>query len=71
MLGLLGAAVGLLLSLLGFEAIKLLYPSFDALVQFDLSLVLITISLSLASSILAGAIPSMSVCRLTPAVYLK
>lgn len=71
MLGLFGALVGLLLSLLGFEAIKLLYPSLNALVQFDLSLVLITISLSLTSSILAGAIPSMGVCRLTPAVYLK
>lgn len=70
-LGLFGASIGLLLSLLGFEAIKLLYPDFDSFVYFDLPLMLITLALSLASSILAGVIPSMSVCRLTPSVYLK
>jgi putative ABC transport system permease protein len=71
LLGLAGALIGLVLSLLGFAAIKQLYVDFNHFEFFAPSLILLTITLSLISSALAGAIPSMRVCRLAPAVYLK
>lgn len=70
-LGTLGALIGLTLSVMGFAAIKQLYPDFNNFEFFELSLILLTITLSLVSSMIAGAIPSMRVCRLAPAVYLK
>jgi len=71
LLGLFGALIGLLLSIFGFAAIKQLYVDFNRFEFFDLSLILLTVTLSLVCSVLAAAIPSMRVCRLAPAVYLK
>jgi putative ABC transport system permease protein len=70
-LGCLGALMGLVLCIVGLEGIKYLYPNFSAFVSLDITLMLITVSISLLSSVLAGLIPCIKVCRLAPAGYLK
>ena len=70
-LGCLGALIGLVLSLLGLEGIKYLYPNFSAFVTLDMPLMLITVGISILSSVLAGLVPSIKVCMLAPADYLK
>ena len=70
-LGCLGALIGLVLCIFGLEGIKLLYPNFNTFVYLDMPLMLITVGMSVLSSVLAGLIPIIKVCRLAPAVYLK
>lgn len=70
-LGCVGALIGLVLCMFGLEGIKYLYPNFSTFVHLDLPLMLITVGMSLLSSILAGLIPSIKVCMLAPAGYLK
>jgi putative ABC transport system permease protein len=69
--GLLGATLGLILSLLGLEGIKLLYPNFSTFIALDITLVLFTISLSVLSSVVAGLIPTLRACSIAPASVLK
>jgi putative ABC transport system permease protein len=70
-LGCLGALIGFALSLLGLEGIKFLYPNFSTFVTLDLSLMLITVGISILCSVIAGIVPSLKVCTLAPADYLK
>lgn len=70
-LGCLGALIGFALSLLGLEGIKFLYPNFSTFVTLDLSLMLITVGVSILCSVIAGIVPSLKVCTLAPADYLK
>jgi putative ABC transport system permease protein len=70
-LGCLGAFIGVVLCILGLEGIKSLYPNFSTFVHLDLPFMLMTVAMSILSSILAGLIPSIKICMLTPAVYLK
>jgi len=70
-LGCLGALIGLVLCMLGLEGIKYLYPNFSTFISLDMPLLLITVGMSILSSIFAGLIPSIKVCMLAPAVYLK
>jgi putative ABC transport system permease protein len=70
-LGCLGALIGLLLCIFGLEGIKTLYPNFSEFVYLDIPLMLITVGMSILSSVLAGLIPSIKVCMLAPAGYLK
>nr|WP_293748840.1 ABC transporter permease [uncultured Paraglaciecola sp.] len=70
-LGGLGALIGLVLCIFGLQGITYLYPNFSAFVSLDMTLMLITVCISLVSSILAGLIPIIKVCRLAPASYLK
>jgi putative ABC transport system permease protein len=70
-LGCFGALIGLMLCLLGLEGIKTLYPNFVAFITLDIPLMLLTVVISILSSVLAGLIPSLKVCMLAPAGYLK
>lgn len=70
-LGCFGALIGLVLCMFGLEGIKYLYPNFEAFVYLDMPLMLITVGISILASVLAGLIPSIKVCMLAPAVYLK
>jgi putative ABC transport system permease protein len=70
-LGCLGALIGLTLCIFGLEGIKYLYPNFSAFVYLDIPLMLITVGISILSSVLAGLLPSIKVCVLAPAGYLK
>ncbi|MFQ3191541.1 MAG: putative ABC transport system permease protein [Paraglaciecola sp.] len=70
-LGCLGALIGLVLCLFGLEGIKTLYPNFSEFVYLDIPLMLISIGMSLLSAVSAGLIPSIKVCMLAPARYLK
>jgi putative ABC transport system permease protein len=70
-LGCIGALIGLVLYMFGLEGIKSLYPNFSAFVYLDIPLMLLTIGVSILSSVLAGLIPSIKVCMLAPAGYLK
>jgi putative ABC transport system permease protein len=70
-LGCLGALIGLVLCMVGLEGIKTLYPNFSEFVYLDIPLMLITVGMSILCSVLAGLIPSIKVCRLAPAGYLK
>ena len=69
--GIMGATLGLLLSLFGLEGIKLLYPNFSAFVALDITLVGLTIGLAILASVLAGLIPTLQTCRIAPATELK
>jgi putative ABC transport system permease protein len=71
LLGCFGALLGLILCLIGLEGIKYLYPNFSTFVFLDLHLFVTTVGISLLSSVLAGLIPSIKVCILAPAGYLK
>ena len=70
-LGCLGGLIGLMLCIFGLEGIKFLYPNLSALVYLDIPLMLMTVGISVLSSVLAGLIPSINICRLAPAGYLK
>ena len=70
-LGVMGGIVGLLLSVVGLEGIKLLYPRYAPLIHLDVTLISFTFFLSLVSSAIAGTIPMFKVCNLPPAQQLK
>ena len=70
-LGCIGSLIGVVLCMFGLEGIKALYPNFSAFVYLDMPLIFMTIGMSIVSSVLAGLIPSMKVCMLAPASYLK
>lgn len=70
-LGGFGALIGFVLCLLGLEGIKYLYPNFSAFITLDMPLMLIILGVSILSSVIAGLIPSLKVCTLAPATYLK
>lgn len=70
-LGCMGALIGFVLCLMGLEGIKYLYPNFSAFITLDIPLMVITVGISIVCSVLAGLIPSIKVCMLAPAGYLK
>lgn len=70
-LGCLGALIGFILCLLGLEGIKYLYPNYSAFVTLDMPLMFITVGVSILCSVIAGLVPSIKVCTLAPADYLK
>lgn len=71
LLGVAGSIIGLSLSVAGLEGIKLIYPSYSNLIRLDTTLIALTLVLSLVSSIIAGAVPMLRVCRIPPAQQLK
>jgi putative ABC transport system permease protein len=71
LLGIAGGIIGLALSIIGLEGIKLIYPNYKNLVRLDATLVFLTMAFSLLSSVFASAIPIIKVCQLPPAEQLK
>jgi putative ABC transport system permease protein len=71
-IGLAGGAFGLLLTLLGLQAVKVInIGHYDRLVVMDAKLVMFALIISLASAIVAGLYPTWRICQVSPGSYLK
>ncbi|MDF3126806.1 ABC transporter permease [Rheinheimera sp. 1928-s] len=71
-IGLAGGLLGLILALLGLEAIKVMYGDWIRdLAQLDLTLVAMAIGLAIVSALLAGLYPTWRACQVQPSVQLK
>ncbi|RVT45574.1 ABC transporter permease [Rheinheimera sediminis] len=71
-IGLAGGLLGLILALLGLEAIKVMYGDWIRdLAQLDFTLVAMAISLAVVSALLAGLYPTWRACQVQPSVQLK
>lgn len=69
--GLVGSALGLALSLAGLWLIGRQSASMAAVAHMDWSMLLVTVLLSLAASIVAGFLPTWRACQVRPALQLK
>ena len=71
-IGLAGGLLGLILAVLGLEAIKIMYGDWIRdLAQLDFTLVAMAISLAVVSALLAGLYPTWRACQVQPSVQLK
>lgn len=71
-IGLAGGLLGLILALLGLEAIKVMYGDWIRdLAQLDFTLVAMAIGLAVLSALLAGLYPTWRACQVQPSVQLK
>jgi putative ABC transport system permease protein len=73
MVGVVGAISGLVLTMLGLAGLRALYadtPTGD-LAQLEPGMILITMAVALAASVLAGIYPTWKACQVTPATQLK
>jgi putative ABC transport system permease protein len=71
-IGLAGGLLGLILALLGLEAIKAMYGDWIRdLAQLDFTLVAMAIGLAIVSALLAGLYPTWRACQVQPSVQLK
>jgi putative ABC transport system permease protein len=71
-IGLAGGLLGLVLAILGLEAIKVMYGDWMSdLAQLDLTLVAVAIGLAIVSALLAGLYPTWRACQVQPSVQLK
>jgi putative ABC transport system permease protein len=72
LIGLGGGIIGLGLTWLGLQGIKMLFGDFvENLVGLDWTMVLTAIGLAVASALLAGLYPTWRACRIAPASQLK
>ena len=71
LIGLLGALLGLLLTVGGLALVRVLIPRFDDVARIDATLFLILITVALAGAVIAGAYPAWRACRIAPASQLK
>lgn len=69
--GLVGAMLGLLLTLGALALLALRSKAIAAVAQLDLQMVLAAVLLSILSAILAGLLPTWRACQVTPALQLK
>lgn len=70
-IGLAGGLGGLLLAFLGLWLVRLQPADYASLAHLDLSMLLVTFVLAIASSLLAGLLPAWRACQITPALQLK
>lgn len=71
LVGLLGSALGLVLTALGLTLLPRLGGAFHKLSALDLPLLGLTVALGLAASLLAGWLPAWRVAQVAPAAFLK
>ena len=72
LIGVCGGVLGLLVALIGLEGIKVLYVDVpDAIVQLDVTMVVVAILLAILSSVAAGIYPTWRACNIAPASQLK
>lgn len=73
MVGVLGAVVGLVLTALGLAGLRVLYANTASseMANLEPGMVLITVGVALAASLLAGLYPTWKACQITPATQLK
>ncbi|CAN5323245.1 ABC transporter permease [soil metagenome] len=70
-LGLIGGLLGLALTELGLWAVRQNPSSYAHLAELDGTMLLATLGLALAASLLAGLLPAWRACQVTPAIQLK
>jgi putative ABC transport system permease protein len=70
-IGLGGGALGIAVAALGLLGVRRLYDNYDTLTRLDLTMVMMTLGIAVASGMIAGLYPTWRVCRLQPAIYLK
>ena len=71
LIGLLGGAFGLLLTLLGLWAVRRQPVEYADLVRMDLSMFAATFAMAVAASLLAGMLPAARASRIAPALQIK
>ncbi len=71
LIGLLGGAGGLLLTLLGLWLVRSQPIEYADLVHLDTTMFLITFALAVAASLLAGVLPALRASRMAPSLQLK
>ncbi len=71
MIGAAGGALGLLLAWLGLWAVRQQPVSYAALAHLDMAMLLVSLAIALASSLLAGALPAWRAMQVEPASQLK
>jgi putative ABC transport system permease protein len=69
--GLAGAALGLLLSFAALALIGMQSSQIRTVAHLDWQMLVLTVVLSLAASLLAGLLPTWRACQVTPAIQLK
>ena len=69
--GVAGAVLGLLLALLGLWGVRQQPGDYASLAHLDLPMLLITVLLALAASLLSGLLPAWRACQVAPALQLK
>jgi len=69
--GLAGAALGLLLSFAALALIGMQSKEIKAVAHLDWQMLVMTVALSLLASLLAGLLPTWRACQVTPAIQLK
>ncbi|MCV2352455.1 ABC transporter permease [Paucibacter sp. Y2R2-4] len=70
-LGLLGGLLGLGLTWLGVQAVRVGASNYGSLIQMDSLMLLSTLGLALVASLIAGILPAWRACQVTPALQLK
>jgi putative ABC transport system permease protein len=70
-IGVAGAALGLLLALAGLWAVRQNPASYARLAELDAPMLALTVALGLGASLLAGLLPAWRACQVTPALQLK
>lgn len=70
-IGAAGGALGLLLAWLGLWAVRQQPVSYAALAHLDMAMLLVSLAIALASSLLAGALPAWRAMQVEPASQLK
>jgi putative ABC transport system permease protein len=71
LVGLVGGTLGLLLALVGLAGLKKLLSNFGNLAHLNSDLILIAITASIISTLIAGLYPAWRTCQIAPAKYLK
>lgn len=70
-IGLAGGLFGLVLTFLGLWAVRQQPTQYAEFVRFDGTMLLVTVALTLVASVLAGVLPALRACQITPAIQLK
>ncbi len=70
-IGLAGGLGGLLLAFAGLWLVRQQPSDYAALAHLDMTMLLITFSLAIGSSLLAGLLPAWRACQIAPALQLK
>ncbi|GLS25657.1 ABC transporter permease [Marinibactrum halimedae] len=70
-LGGIGGIAGLMLSVLGLWALRVLYPEFQNIAHLDFGMALVTLAVSMGAAIISGIYPAYRVCKAQPSLFLK
>jgi len=71
LVGLVGGALGLLFALVGLAGIRQLFTGAESVAHLNADLVVISITASIVSTLIAGLYPAWRTCQIAPAKYLK